>query len=139
MNKISPEARTPFVLPEGTRIRGGIARIFAAVGPEDQVEDKGGSVDYSYHNSVEGATVATRGIGASGGDGKVEPRLVLRLENVTGVTSEQVHTVLLLPADAIIIKTQEEDVAAASALRAEAIKRLSPAELAALGAKVELK
>lgn len=104
----------------GETLSGQIVRVFVAVSPQDRDEGRGPLVDRSYHLSEKDATIATKGIGVMGSDGQVVPRQAVRLGG---------EEYILLPDVSFTIDT---DPAAEAKLREQALKKLSPAERAAL-------
>lgn len=112
-------------LDAGQEIRGKMAIIFASIGNEDQTEARGRNIDFSYHTTRAGAQIGARGLGYSGPDGKVEERVVLRLENG--------HYYFINPLQPLKVSDDEEDAKVAAELRESALNKLSPSERVALG------
>lgn len=120
---MSQSEKTPLLFAAGDRMSITIVAIFAAVCNSDSQEGKGSQVDHSYHLTELAATIATSKIGVMGSDGKVEPRLAICFGGG--------HYALL--SDEIEIDDNPE---AQAKLREQALKKLSPAELAALRGKM---
>lgn len=120
---MSQSDKTPLLFAEGDHVSGTVVLIFAAVCNSDSVEGRGRQIDHSYHLTNLAATIATSRIGVMGSDGKVEPRLAIKFQG---------ERYALLP-DKIEISIDPD---AQAKLREQALKKLSPAELAALLGKM---
>jgi hypothetical protein len=104
---------------KGDKLAAEVVTVYVATCNEDGTEGRGATIDHSYHLTKHAALIATAGIGVMGSDGDLEERLALKLED---------GRFALLP-DIFQISDNVEKEAE---LRKEALKKLSPAELAAL-------
>jgi len=116
---MSQEVKVPQALSEGEFVSGQITVVYAATRNQDLTEGKGRTIDHSYYLTGHAARIATSGIDVMGSDGKVEPRLALHLSDGRFALSP-------------VLITISEDPEAEAKLREQALKKLTPAERAAL-------
>ena len=103
----------------GEKITGEVVKIWAATRNEDTTEGRGKRIDSSYHLTQEDAQIAASGIDVGGQDGQASSRIVIKLKDGR----------YLLGAKPISIKS---DPGARERLRAQALAKLTPSELATL-------
>ncbi len=113
------------MLEVGEKISGTIVPLYVATKNSDSTEGRGKTIDHSYHLTETGAIIACEGIGVSGTSGNVVKRIALKLEDGR-------YYLFANEGCDIDVVSNEREYDARSILRDRAMKKLTPAEIAAL-------